>query len=507
MISSTLTLPPLVIDVDGSTIEAGWLDCLSEMRIRRRLSSPSQCELVFSAAPSSLIEVMRHGAALDVRLAGESQGLFAGEITALELGCGPARGRALRVRGYDRLHRLRKQQPVRAHVGVGVEDLVRELVQGLGLTLNSADSVDGWRWRRLIQHGQTNLELLQEVTAACGLFYSLEGDELRLMSLQGEGTPVALTLGEDLLEAQLEANSERTASSVSVSGWDPLRVERCSGQAGDPQIGRSVGFEISPDNDSGTTERLLPPRAIENDRQAQSLAQADLDRCTARALTIWGVTDGNAKLCPGTRVDVDGLGAGFDGIYVLSEVTHTLSRDQGFMTEISSTPPPLDSHREGGSIMLGVVARVDDPEQLGRVQVSFPMLGGVESDWTQVLLPAAGVNKGLVMLPDVGDHVAVWCNPDNPSLALVLGGLYGQDGPPDAGVEDGVVKRYTFQTPGGQRIRLDDGRGLVRLENKDGSYVELTPNRVSIRARADMRIDAPGHVVTIAGKAIRFEEA
>ena len=89
----------------------------------------------------------------------------------------------------------------------------------------------------------------------------------------------------------------------------------------------------------------------------------------------------------------------------------------------------------------------------------------------------------------------------------MLGGIYGRSGPPERTVESTSVKRFTFQSPGGQRIRLDDAKELVRIENQHGSFVELTPQQVRVHAHGNLHLAAPGHTVTIAGKAINFEEA
>jgi phage baseplate assembly protein V len=122
-------------------------------------------------------------------------------------------------------------------------------------------------------------------------------------------------------------------------------------------------------------------------------------------------------------------------------------------------------------------------------------------------MAGAGAHKGFMVLPDVGDQVVVLCPQDDPAQGIVLGGLYGASGPPDSGVEGKAVRRYTLQTPGGHRVRLDDARKSIRIEDAHGSFLELTPDQVALHARATLRIAAPGHTVTIAGKAIHFEEA
>ncbi len=76
---------------------------------------------------------------------------------------------------------------------------------------------------------------------------------------------------------------------------------------------------------------------------------------------------------------------------------------------------------------------------------------------------------------------------------------------PDAGVEGGAVKRYTLLTPGGQRIRLDDGGQAIRLENHQGSFVELAPGRLKVHAETDLELEAPGKNVVIRGQRIDFQ--
>jgi hypothetical protein len=74
-------------------------------------------------------------------------------------------------------------------------------------------------------------------------------------------------------------------------------------------------------------------------------------------------------------------------------------------------------------------------------------------------------------------------------------------------VEGGRVRRFALHTPGGQRLRLDDVGASLRFENGAGSYVELSPSGVSLHARADLTIEAPGRVVRIRGKSVEFEQA
>src|SRR5262249_33288972 len=119
--------------------------------------------------------------------------------------------------------------------------------------------------------------------------------------------------------------------------------------------------------------------------------------------------------------------------------------------------------------------------------------------------PGAGPNKGIVALPDVDDQVLVVLTHGDPSQGVVVGGLFGAHGPADTGVEGTSIKRYTLQTPGGQRILLDDQHQLLRLEDQTGSYIELGPDRMLVHAAVNLVVEAPGRQVLIRGQAIDFE--
>jgi phage baseplate assembly protein gpV len=109
------------------------------------------------------------------------------------------------------------------------------------------------------------------------------------------------------------------------------------------------------------------------------------------------------------------------------------------------------------------------------------------------------------MIPDVGDRVLALCAGGDPAQGVVLGGLFGPKGLPDDVFDGGAVRRFTIRSPGGQVIRLDDSNQSIRLENKDGSFVELLPGKVRLHAATDLEIEAPGKSIVIRGAKIDFQ--
>lgn len=86
----------------------------------------------------------------------------------------------------------------------------------------------------------------------------------------------------------------------------------------------------------------------------------------------------------------------------------------------------------------GVITKIDDPERLGRVQVSLPTLGDVETDWMESLSAGGGDGKGLLMIPDLGDRVLVLDARGEPAQGIALGGIFGPRALPD----DELLDKY-----------------------------------------------------------------
>jgi phage baseplate assembly protein V len=500
-------VPVVTVEVDGVALAASDARALAEVRVRQVLSQPTQCELTFADPPGPLAPIVRlqPGVSLRVAVAGQADALFAGQVTAVEQVYGPNRRREVRLRAYDLLHRLRKRQSVRVYQQLTVADLARELAGGVGLDVEAEE--DGPLWPTLIQYRQTDLDFLQELAERCGLYLTARDETLHLVTLNGIGEDVPLALGDALLEARVEANGDPAARRVTADAWDPLLASPHVGRAAGPRVGREVAVEVDPGNVGGDGERVLLDVGAPADPVAEAAAQAELDRAVGREVTLWGIAEGNPRLRPGTPVAVSGVDDRFAGRYVLTEVTHVVDERAGFVSEITTTPPLPGPRRRAAVVSLGVVTRVDDPNGLGRVKVSLPTFGDVETDWMGVLCAAAGRAKGLIMLPDVGDHVAVLFAHEDPGQGIVLGGLYGTQGPPDSGVDGGAVRRFVWTTPDGQRIQLDDARRAIRLDDHTGSFVELSPSAVRIHAAVNLQIEAPGQPIVIRGRSIDFESA
>ena len=122
-------------------------------------------------------------------------------------------------------------------------------------------------------------------------------------------------------------------------------------------------------------------------------------------------------------------------------------------------------------VVTGKVTSVKDPDNQGRVQLSFPYLGGQnQSTWAPVATMMSGGKSGSWFMPEVGDEVLVAFNQDNVEHPFILGFLWnGEDKPPET---DHRIR--TIVTPGGHSLRFDDTDGAKKVIVKSSSDLTIT---------------------------------
>ena len=149
-------------------------------------------------------------------------------------------------------------------------------------------------------------------------------------------------------------------------------------------------------------------------------------------------------------------------------------------------------------VVTGQVVSMDDPDQQGRVQVSFPYLGGHnQSSWAPVATLMAGGGRGAWFMPELGDEVLVAFNQDDVAHPHIIGFLWnGKDSPPSPDRHLRVIRSVN-----GHEIRLydppveDGDSGHIRMQFARGdgtvNVVEISNTTITIRSDSAISIEAP----------------
>lgn len=165
----------------------------------------------------------------------------------------------------------------------------------------------------------------------------------------------------------------------------------------------------------------------------------------------------------------------------------------------------LEAHREAGGSVAGVatgtVTDNQDPEQLGRVKLKLPWRADdFESDWARVLTPMAGNDRGLYLLPEVGDEVLIAFDRNDIRYPYVLGALWSRTDPPPDGAPTSGNDIRMLRTRKGHVLKFDDAeaKGTITIELDDGKKIEIDDDGIRLSdGMSKVTMDAKAGSVTI----------
>jgi uncharacterized protein involved in type VI secretion and phage assembly len=132
---------------------------------------------------------------------------------------------------------------------------------------------------------------------------------------------------------------------------------------------------------------------------------------------------------------------------------------------------------------LAVAQVIDNQDAMsqGRVQLRLPWRPGFEP-WARVAVPAAGNQRGLWLIPQVGDEVLVGFEGGDVRSPYVVGSLWnGSDKPPATAPTDAVSK-VILHTPQGHVVQLDDQQQTITITTIGGQKITLSPQKIELEA-------------------------
>ncbi len=162
------------------------------------------------------------------------------------------------------------------------------------------------------------------------------------------------------------------------------------------------------------------------------------------------------------------------------------------------------------------VVDVKDPDGQGRVKVRLPWSpdakGATLELWARLATLMAGADRGTWFIPDVDDEVLVAFGAGDPRDPFVIGALWnGADAPPESMDGSGKNDKKTIcsrngvkvvlddqdgqesfhvETPGGQKVTLQDGPGSIEIADSSGNSIKLESSGITVTASAKVTVNA-----------------
>lgn len=173
-------------------------------------------------------------------------------------------------------------------------------------------------------------------------------------------------------------------------------------------------------------------------------------------------------------------------------------------------------------VVVGIVKDLNDPKNLGRIQVYFPWLSeNNKSYWARVATLMAGPERGSWFMPEMDDEALVAFEHGDVQHPYIVGFLWnGVDRPPNDGINASVRRlrtvsghevefddrsgqeRIFIKTNAGHQIEMKDTPGSIHINTQGGQKVDLddTPPKITIQTKTGNKIeilDVPPGIINI----------
>jgi uncharacterized protein involved in type VI secretion and phage assembly len=522
-----------VVKANGTELTAQQMLSLVSLRIERGLRMIGRLTLRFADEGAALAESgpFQLGAVVQVT-AQTGKILFSGKVTAASLEFTEARTPAFTVLVDDAAVALTRGSLTHTYTKMTYADVIGGLARDAGLSASVSASTPSFLNAYLMRAG-TALRFIDDIAERTGCDWYVGGADAATFVFAPPDTttaPVAtLTVGETLQTLTVRAGGHGPTA-VQATGWQPTTQSVVTPQAGSasessaPSAAAMSRFRKG--SDLGASSAISASFNPLDGTEAQSIATALQQRASAASIAARGsLVTVEPSLVPGANVTIAGAGPA-NGTYPITSVEHSYS-SAGFVTRFAAgarQPATLvDTLGHAGArnsfvhegLLTGIVTNNNDSEGYGRLQV---MLNGIQSAdttaWARLATPGAGSERGLIVLPEVGDEVLIGFEQGDIRRPVVLGGLYGDSGKlssyglaSGAGSGGGDVQTRSLISRLGYRVETIDGSGdteqavRMSLQDDDTHTIRLGKDKIQVVAPSQVPIE-----IVAGGSSIKIDK-
>jgi len=266
--------------------------------------------------------------------------IFDGSITAIEASFVNGVVPFVTVFAEDALMALRMTRRMKTYENMSDADIASAIAEEHGITADT--NADGPTYKVVQQWNQSDLAFLRERARLIQAELWFSDDALHFATRGNRSaTTLSLTLGNDLLEAQIRADLAHQRTSVKVSGYDASQRDSITEEATSDAIqaevsgGRTGIAVLQQAFGERTTYRVRNDPFVAE--EASAWAKAEMLRRARGFVTVSGMTNGTADMVVGSKLSLDGVGSPFTGDgYYATRVVHTYDLVDGFRTHFDA---------------------------------------------------------------------------------------------------------------------------------------------------------------------------
>ena len=435
-------------------------------------------------------------------------------------------GNHIVVSGYSKTILLESGEKLYSWEELPLKDIVKEVVKnGAGEQLqNDINPEYTSKMEYQNQYLETDFQFIQRLAKQYNEWLYYDGEKLIFGKPKSFDAPISLTYNSDI--SKLKISVQAVPNKFSAFTYNESTDKRYTAKSKDtvgglPKLGNEA-FASSKDVFAtpaythgivSTGDDLILESFL---KKKQESAAADTNFVSATTknskLKIGSIVNIQSSVLENTSMITQEVGS-----YIITEITHYATHLGEYENHFRAIPSKVLSLPEPdvafpiAQTQQAVVESNTDPKNKGRIRVQMLWQQGtsMKTAWLRVMTPDAGssdkvgTNRGMVFIPDVGDHVMVHFRYGDPNRPFILGSVFhGKSG--GGGGKDN--NKRSFATRGGTSLVLDeekntftatDPSGNMVMLNGDGTMTIYAPNKIDLQSKeinliADEKVNING---------------
>jgi len=360
-----------------------------------------------------------------------------------------------------------------------------------------------------VQYNETNFNFVARMCARKGEWFYYDGNQLQIGQLSQKTED--LVYGVDLFDFDFSVKLEPMKVKFGSYGFKQKQKYTSSSASvnADSNQGEIGKFAYSKSNDVFITESIYfynqPLKEGNEQKHLDDRVKLSKESRAVRLTRANGISD-NLSLALGKKIKVkalgmDNVGTTDYGEFLITAITHSCTSKGHYTNNFNVLPATVQHPPETNPNLLAycetqsaLVSDNNDPDGLGRIKVNFQWGDGFESPWLRIATPYAGNEKGLYMIPEIGEEVLVAFEKSNPEKPYIIGSMYnGIDKPSKWKTQDNDFK--AIRTRSGHTIEFNDKQGKEEIIIYDKDKVNTLTfsshgKLLTISCQGDLKINA-----------------
>lgn len=369
----------------------------------------------------------------------------------------------------------------------------------------------------ICQYRESNFHFLNRLSSDFSEWFYYDGKDVHF-GKPSSSKNIDITYGEDVNSIQLTLRIRpMTFSNYSYYSKDD-KVLNSDAPAQVDGLDEYASYVLKESNKVFTVPVNLPLRQrVENKSDLQEFIKKQKQALAADLEVLTGSSD-NPTICIGAVANVSiSRWEDFDykkeehGKFLITTIEHHISENGKYYNTFEGLPAGQEVIPVKNTVMpiaepqIAIVRDNKDPDNVGRVRAQMLWQKDSEmTDWLRVMTPDAGggkgggKNRGLLLIPEVGDQVLICFRYNNPDRPFILGSMFhGKTG--GGGGQGNNIK--SLNSKSGHTVSLNDGGGITIVDRTGGNKVDVDgTDTVTVTGSGTVALVSGGNTVTITSK-------